>query len=122
MLVQGERPRQNEQTRAAERALDDAEATEDEAQARAFYQQALESAEAAIAADPTNPLAHRLAAMAAPSPSGARRGQNLQQEIAEAEAARIQDQNKDQQQQQQQDTATMSSTSVAGVQGEPQVN
>ena len=65
MLQQGERPRQNEETRAAERALDDAEGTDDESQALALYQQALASAEAAIAADPTNPLAHRLAAMAA---------------------------------------------------------
>ena len=58
MLQQGERPRQNEQTRSAERALEQADRTEDEAQAQAFYQEALTNAEAAIAADETNPLGH----------------------------------------------------------------
>lgn len=63
----GERPRDTEDTRAAERAIEaaeDAAESGDEAGARAQYQQALTSAEAAIAADPTNPLAHRLAALA----------------------------------------------------------
>lgn len=62
---QGERPRETENTRAAERALEDAEAAEDEAVARTQYQQALASAEAGIAEDPTNPLAYRLGALAA---------------------------------------------------------
>lgn len=65
LLTQGERPRESADTRAAERALDAAEdATSPEA-AQAQYRQALQSAEAAIAADPTNPLAHRLAGLAA---------------------------------------------------------
>jgi len=62
---QGERPRNTENTRAAERALEDGDEASDEATARGFYQQARTSAEAAIAEDPTNPLAYRLAALAA---------------------------------------------------------
>jgi tetratricopeptide (TPR) repeat protein len=64
VIRQGERPRQSDETRAAQRALEEADETADDAQAEALYQQALASAEAAIAADSTNPLAHRLAAMA----------------------------------------------------------
>ncbi|MFQ5537512.1 MAG: tetratricopeptide repeat protein [Gemmatimonadota bacterium] len=64
-LAQGERPRQDNFTRAAQRALDDAEKTEDETQAKALYEQARKAAEEAIAADSTNPLGWRLAAMAA---------------------------------------------------------
>lgn len=63
-LVQGENPRDTENTRAAERALSDG-ADAEGAEAQAFYRQALTSAEAAIAEDGRNPLAHRLAAMAA---------------------------------------------------------
>jgi tetratricopeptide (TPR) repeat protein len=67
-LAQGERPRQNSMTRAAADALENAqeliadaeEAGTDvsaaEAEARPFYETALESAEQAIAADSTNPL------------------------------------------------------------------
>jgi tetratricopeptide (TPR) repeat protein len=62
---QGERPRDTDNTRAAEEALEDGDDAEDEAAARAFYQQALTSGEAAIAEDPRNPLAYRLAALAA---------------------------------------------------------
>jgi len=65
MLQQGERPRQNDDTRAAQRALDQAERTEGEAEAQALYQQALTSAQAAIAADSTNPLAYLQAGTAA---------------------------------------------------------
>lgn len=65
MLQQGERPRQNDDTRAAQRALDEAEGTEGEAEAQAFYLQALTAAEAAIAADSTNPLPHLQAGTAA---------------------------------------------------------
>ena len=64
MLQQGERPRQTEETRAAQRALDQAERTEAEAEAQGLYQQALTSAQAAIAADPTNPLPHLQAGIA----------------------------------------------------------
>jgi tetratricopeptide (TPR) repeat protein len=65
MLQQGERPRQSEETRAAQRALDEAERTDDEAQAQALYQDALTNAQAAIAADETNPLGHLQAGIAA---------------------------------------------------------
>lgn len=62
---QGERPRDTENTRAAERALESSDETDDEAERRMFCEQALTSAEAAIAEDGTNPLGHRLAALAA---------------------------------------------------------
>lgn len=58
LLAQGERPRQNEDTRAAQRALEQAERTEGEAEAQSFFQQALMAAESGIAADPTNPLSY----------------------------------------------------------------
>ncbi len=64
-LRQGERPRENTETRDAQRALDEADGTEDDAQARALYQQALTSAQAAIAADSTNPLPYKQAGTAA---------------------------------------------------------
>jgi tetratricopeptide (TPR) repeat protein len=64
VLQQGERPRQDEDTRAAERALEEAEGSEDEAAARGFYEQALGSAKAAIAADSMNPLPELQAARA----------------------------------------------------------
>ncbi len=63
-LAQGERPREDENTRAAQRALEDAaEATG--AAAEQLYQTALDAADAAIAADSTNPRGWRLAADAA---------------------------------------------------------
>ena len=65
ILAQGERPRDTENTRAAERHLDAADAAASPAEALPRYQQALESAQAAIAEDPRNPQAHRLAAFAA---------------------------------------------------------
>ena len=65
MLQQGERPRQSEETRAAQRALDQAERTENEAEAQALYEEALTHAQAAIAADETNPLGHLQAGIAA---------------------------------------------------------
>lgn len=64
MLQQGERPRQTDDTRAAQRALDQAERTESEAEARGHYEAALASAKTAIAADPTNPLPHLQAGIA----------------------------------------------------------
>jgi len=65
LLAQGERPRQSEETRAAQRALDQAESTESEAEAQTLYQEALTNAQAAIAADETNPLGHLQAGLAA---------------------------------------------------------
>jgi len=61
----GESPRNTTNTRAAENALEEAESASDPAQATAFYQQAMTAAELAIAEDMRNPLAHRLAALAA---------------------------------------------------------
>lgn len=61
----GENPRDTENTRAAEDAIEQAAEATDPAQALALYQQALQSAEAAIAEDSTNPLAYRLAGTAA---------------------------------------------------------
>lgn len=64
----GEPPRETANTEAAEQALEAAsEAQEDgdEQQAQVQYQQAMDAAEAAVAEDETNPLAHRLAALAA---------------------------------------------------------
>lgn len=63
-LAQGERPRDDENTRAAQRALEDADNAEDDAAAEAQYSAALQAAEMAIAADSTNPRAWRLAAEA----------------------------------------------------------
>lgn len=60
-LAQGERPRQDENTRAAQRAMDAADDAADDATAMAAYRQARTAAEAAIATDSTNPLAWRLA-------------------------------------------------------------
>lgn len=64
----GEPPRETPNTEAAQQALEAAQEAEedgDDAQARVHYQQALDAANAAIAEDGTNPLAHRLAGMAA---------------------------------------------------------
>lgn len=61
----GESPRNTENTRAAEDALEEAESAMDPAQAAVFYQQAMTAAGLAVAEDMRNPLAHRLAAMAA---------------------------------------------------------
>jgi tetratricopeptide (TPR) repeat protein len=63
-LAQGERPRQTENTRLAQRQLEAGDDTEDPAEAKMFYEQALEAAMAGIAEDGTNPLAHRQAALA----------------------------------------------------------
>ena len=65
ILAQGERPRDSENTRAAERSLDAAQDAASPTEARPLYEQALASAEAAIAEDATNPLAYRLAGFAA---------------------------------------------------------
>ena len=65
ILAQGERPRDTENTRAAEQHLEAAEEASTPDEARPHYEQAMQSAEAAVAEDPTNPLAHRLAAFAA---------------------------------------------------------
>jgi tetratricopeptide (TPR) repeat protein len=65
LMAAGENPRDTENTRAAEEALDAAVEATDPAQALSLFQQALASAEAAIAEDSLNPLAHRLAGNAA---------------------------------------------------------
>lgn len=65
LLAQGERPRDTENTRAAENHLEAAEDAGSADAARPHYQQAMQSAQAAVTEDPTNPLAHRLAAFAA---------------------------------------------------------
>jgi len=64
-LQQGERPRQDEDTRAAQRDIEQAREMEDQSQTETLYAQALTSARAAIAADSTTPLAYRLAGEAA---------------------------------------------------------
>ena len=65
ILAQGERPRDTENTRAAEQHLEAAEESASPEAAAPHYQQAMQSAQAAVTEDPTNPLAHRLAAFAA---------------------------------------------------------
>jgi tetratricopeptide (TPR) repeat protein len=65
LLAQGERPRDTENTREAERHLEAAEEAGSPDEARPHYEQAMQSAEAAVAEDAMNPLAHRLAAFAA---------------------------------------------------------
>jgi tetratricopeptide (TPR) repeat protein len=68
LLAQGTRPRNTDNTEAAEEALEAAqEAVEagNQAGAQAQYQTAMQAAQAAITEDPTNPLAHRLAGHAA---------------------------------------------------------
>lgn len=57
-LPQGERPRENTETRSANRALEAAEEAASEAEAEASYREAVSFAEQAIAADSTNPLPH----------------------------------------------------------------
>lgn len=57
-LPQGERPRENTETRSARRALEAAAEAEIEAEAEAQYREAVGFAEQAIAADSTNPLPH----------------------------------------------------------------
>ncbi len=64
----GLNPRNTDNTRAAQSALGNAEDAADAGntdEARSFYASAAQSAELAIAEDPQNPLAFRLAAMAA---------------------------------------------------------
>lgn len=66
-LDQGERERRTSETRAAESALETAADAEEEGNtdaAMVSYQEAISSAQQAVTADPTNPLAHRLLAMA----------------------------------------------------------
>jgi tetratricopeptide (TPR) repeat protein len=64
VLAQGESPRQDANTRAAQGHLEQAESAATPEAAAPHYQAAAEAADAAIAADPTNPLAYRLAAEA----------------------------------------------------------
>ncbi len=60
----GERPRDTDNTEAAEEAIEDAEDADDDAERRMHYQTALASAQAAITEDANNPAGHRLAALA----------------------------------------------------------
>lgn len=55
-LAQGERPRENDMTRAAADHIEQAVEAESSDEARAHYAMAIESAQQAIAADSTNPL------------------------------------------------------------------
>jgi len=61
----GINPTNTDFTRAAESALDAAEDAESDAEARTHYEAAASASRAAIGEDGQNPLAHRLAAMAA---------------------------------------------------------
>ena len=63
-LAQGERPRQTEHTRAAQRHLNAGDDEDDPGEAQAYFDLALTSAMAAIAEDGRNPLGHRQAALA----------------------------------------------------------
>lgn len=55
-LAQGERPRENDMTRAAAQHIEQAQESETPQEAQTHYEMAVESAQAAIAADATNPL------------------------------------------------------------------
>jgi len=59
--IAGERPRETADTRAAQHALDDAADADTPDAAQPLYQQALQSAQAELAADSLNPLGQRLA-------------------------------------------------------------
>jgi len=60
-----ERPRETNNTRAADDALEDGEDARDDAERMGHFQVALTSAEAEIAQNPNNPLGYRLGALAA---------------------------------------------------------
>jgi tetratricopeptide (TPR) repeat protein len=64
VLAQGERPRPDDNTRSADRALEAAGGAADEAAAMSFFEEALTAAQAAVAADTLNPLPYRQAATA----------------------------------------------------------
>jgi tetratricopeptide (TPR) repeat protein len=61
----GVSPRNTDFTRAAESAIEAAEDAASDADARGHYDQAVSAAQSAITEDPQNPLAHRLAGVAA---------------------------------------------------------
>jgi len=82
-LMLGERPREDENTRTAERLLERADSMDDKSAARSLYQQALNAAHAAVAADSTNPLP-RLQAGAAAVGAGDYEEADKQLEMAEA--------------------------------------
>jgi len=68
LLTQGARPRETDNTDAAEEALEaaaEAAGAQNTAVAQQQYQAAMTAAEAAITEDPSNPLAYRLAGIAA---------------------------------------------------------
>lgn len=64
VLAQGERVRNDANTRAAQDALEQAQEAATPEAAAPLYQAAADAAQAGIQADPTNPLAYRLAAEA----------------------------------------------------------
>lgn len=64
VLAQGEGIRNDDNTRAAQEALGQAQEAATPEAAAPLYQAAADAAQAGIQADPTNPLAHRLAAEA----------------------------------------------------------
>ncbi len=55
-LAQGERPRENDMTREAARHIEQGQESETPEEAQVHYEMAVQSAQAAIAADSTNPL------------------------------------------------------------------
>jgi len=62
--AQVQRPRDTNNTRTADRALEDGDKSDDPAERTAKFQQALASAQAEIAENANNPLGYRLAALA----------------------------------------------------------
>jgi tetratricopeptide (TPR) repeat protein len=65
VVAQVERPRETNNTRAADDALEDGDDARDDAERQGYFQTALTSAQAEIAANPRNPLGYRLGALAA---------------------------------------------------------
>lgn len=63
-LAQGESPRESDMTRSAEEHLEQGDAAATPEEAAQHYQLAAEQAQAAVTADPTNPLAYRLLGIA----------------------------------------------------------
>jgi len=60
-----QRPRETDNTEAADEALEDGDDADDEAERRMHFQEALTSAQAEMAENPNNPLGYRLGALAA---------------------------------------------------------
>jgi len=60
-----ERPRETDNTEAADEALEDGDDADDQAERQMHFQEALTAAQAEIAENPNNPLGYRLGALAA---------------------------------------------------------